>query len=114
MLWLDEGLKNDHTDGHVDNIARFVAPGRVVCQAPGGADDPNAETLDAIARDARRHATDASGRKLEVDPHPVAGLYRTALGDVVAGLAHELHHRQRRRRRAGLRNADAGGRASRR
>ncbi|SFV37776.1 agmatine deiminase family protein [Hyphomicrobium facile] len=81
VIWIDEGLKNDHTDGHVDNIARFVAPGRVVCQAPAGPDDPNAETLNAIAARLET-ATDAMGRKLEVIRIPGVGLYRNALGDV--------------------------------
>lgn len=81
VIWIDEGLKNDHTDGHIDNIARFVGPGRVVCQAPAGADDPNGETLDAIARTLEA-ATDASGRKLEVARIPGVGLYRNALGEI--------------------------------
>ena len=95
VIWIDEGLKNDHTDGHIDNIARFVGPGRVVCQSPAGADDPNAETLEAIAR-ALEAATDAQGRKLEVIRIPGVGLYRNALGEIVAGLASEFRHRQRR------------------
>lgn len=81
IIWIDEGLKNDHTDGHIDNIARFVAPGRVVCQAPAGADDPNAATLDAIAN-ALMQATDAAGKPLEVVRIPGPGLYRNALGEV--------------------------------
>ncbi len=81
IIWIDEGLKNDHTDGHIDNIARFVAPGRVACQSPAGADDPNAETLDAIAR-TLSSATDAAGRSLEVVRIPGAGLYRNAMGEI--------------------------------
>jgi agmatine deiminase len=81
VIWIDEGLKHDHTDGHIDNVARFVGPARVVCQSPAGAEDPNAETLELIAR-ALDGATDAKGRKLEVIRIPGVGLYRNALGEM--------------------------------
>ena len=80
IIWIDEGLANDHTDGHIDNLVRFVGPGRVVCQDPGP-DDPNAETLQAIAR-ALESAADASGRKLDVVRVPGVGIYRDASGNV--------------------------------
>jgi len=72
VLWLGDGLLNDHTDGHVDTIARFVAPGEVLCMAPNGDDDPNREILFAIIRDLESF-TDAKGRKLKVHTLPSPG-----------------------------------------
>lgn len=72
ILWLDEGLANDHTDGHIDNLVRFVGPGRVVAQKPSG-DDPNAEVLGEIVH-ALKAMTDAHGRPLEVIEIPSPGL----------------------------------------
>jgi len=80
VIWIDEGLANDHTDGHIDNLARFVAPGLVVCQAPAGDNDPNAGVLNAIAR-ILSDAVDANGRKLEVIRIPGVGRYRNAIGE---------------------------------
>lgn len=73
VLWLDEGLLNDHTDGHIDTLARFVAPGVVVCMQAGDPADPNAATLDRLAADLAA-MTDAKGRPLQVVRIPSPGL----------------------------------------
>ena len=66
ILWLGEGLLNDHTDGHVDNLARFVGENRLAIPVAADGDDPNT----AIYADARARA-DAFG--VEVVPIPSPG-----------------------------------------
>jgi agmatine deiminase len=75
FIWLGEGLANDHTDGHVDNLARFVAPGRVAIPNRD-ANDPN----DAVFRDAARRLRDT---RLDVVTLPSPGRITNADGEIV-------------------------------
>ncbi len=69
-IWLGDGIEGDDTDGHIDDIARFVAPGRVVCARESDPRDPNHAPLeDCVAR--LRAARDAAGRALEVIDLPM-------------------------------------------
>jgi agmatine deiminase len=75
VVWLGEGLANDHTDGHVDNLARFVAPGRIAIPTPAK-DDPNS----AVYRDAARRLRET---KLDVVTLPSPGRIVNEDGDIV-------------------------------
>ena len=64
-IWLGEGLQDDETNGHVDNLACFVNEGVVLALNCEDSQDPNYEPLkDNLRR--LRLATDAHGRSLEV------------------------------------------------
>jgi agmatine deiminase len=65
VLWLGEGFSDDETDGHVDNIACFAAPGRVLVGRPSSKSHPDYEpSAEAVRR--LRAARDAGGRAIEV------------------------------------------------
>ena len=75
VVWLGSGLMNDHTDGHVDNLARFVAPGRVAIPTPAE-DDPN----EAVYRDAARRLAEAG---LDITTLPSPGRIESDEGDII-------------------------------
>jgi agmatine deiminase len=72
MIWLGQGVYNDETDGHVDNLACFARPGVVLLTYAQDESDPQ----HAISHDAHERlqtATDARGRPLEVIRLPSPG-----------------------------------------
>jgi agmatine deiminase len=66
VIWLENGLVEDTaTDGHVDNLVEYIAPGVVLAQTVGDTGNPN----HAICKENLRRlkdARDAKGRKLEI------------------------------------------------
>jgi agmatine deiminase len=65
VIWLKNGWVGDDTDGHVDNVACFAAPGKVIAQVCSDPGDPNfAVSQENLAR--LQAATDARDRSLEI------------------------------------------------
>jgi len=89
VLWLEQGVYLDETDGHIDNFCRFVAPGEVVLTWTDDPTDPQ-YARSAAALERLAVARDARGRPLRVhklhQPTPVLITAEEAAGvDKVPG-----------------------------
>ncbi|MHC6526781.1 agmatine deiminase [Vibrio proteolyticus] len=72
VIWLPQGLYNDETDGHVDNLMHVIAPGKVVLSWTDDPSDPQFE----LSREAERVLSserDAKGRQIEIIKLPIPG-----------------------------------------
>ena len=65
ILWIGEGLANDDTDGHIDNLARFVAPRAILAVVETDKSSPNFAPLQANLRRLREMRV-CGHQKLEV------------------------------------------------
>ena len=73
VLWLGEGIVGDDTDGHIDDIARFVSPSTIVAAIE---DDPADDNYQILQDNLRRleGMTDLQGRPFEIVTLPMPGL----------------------------------------
>lgn len=69
IIWLPRGCHLDETDGHVDNLCCFVAPGQVALNWCEDEDDPQ-YAISREALDILENAIDARGRRLTVHKMP--------------------------------------------
>ena len=74
VIWLKYGLLNDHTDGHIDEIARFVSPTKILCAYE---DDKNNEDYESLEENYQilLNALDQDGNKFEIVKLPMPHMY---------------------------------------
>ncbi|MDD1677949.1 MAG: agmatine deiminase family protein [Methanomicrobiales archaeon] len=72
VLWLREGIAGDDTDGHIDDIARFVDPATILCASE---EDPMDENFALLQENLRilQMARDQKGDPFRIIPVPMPG-----------------------------------------
>lgn len=73
VCWLGEGIVGDDTDGHIDDLARFVDERTIVTTVEADPKDENFEILEDNLRRCKR-LRDASGRAFEIVTLPMPGV----------------------------------------
>lgn len=86
VVWLFEGISGDDTDGHVDDVARFVNPHTVVCMVEEDKRDENYSALEHNHRFLEEFR-DRNGAKLEVVPIKMPAKLETEDGRLPASYA---------------------------
>ncbi len=73
VLWLGDGIAGDDTDGHIDDITRFVSANTVVTAVE---DDPADENHELLKENRRRLETlkDQDGKPLRIVEIPMPGV----------------------------------------
>jgi len=72
VIWLGQGIVGDDTDGHIDDIARFVNPATIVCIVEENSKDTNYSLLQQNL-ERLQAARDQNGNKLSIVPLPCPG-----------------------------------------
>jgi agmatine deiminase len=83
VIWLKAGIQGDDTDGHIDDIARFVGPRKVVIATEPDASDPNHRQL-AEDRTRLEASADEDSRPIEVEELPMPAPIHSADGRLPA------------------------------
>ena len=73
IIWLGEGIVGDDTDGHVDDLARFISPDTIVTAIEPDPKDDNFEILQDNLRRLEL-ARDARGRPFQIVTIPMPGV----------------------------------------
>ncbi len=70
IIWLKRGLVNDHTDGHIDDLVKFVSSNKILCAYEENEADENYQIL-KDNHDALMNSTDQDGKSFEVVKLPM-------------------------------------------
>ena len=91
ILWIDSGLYGDHTDGHIDTLARFIAPGQIICMYAKYKTDPNYYTLKNNITKLKKFK-DITGKYFDIIEIESPGVIRNYKGKIMPASYINFYH----------------------